>query len=224
MRGRRPIHQEGTENETFFQWVSGVCYSLKTYESLCSPTKRNNSNVLISFFRKRYFCLESEDVPSPPIYGCLMITIDCSAKERVTVNSIVLAFVAANPNKKPHRLDLYGTWDPWQVPSNVDSPKWLCETQDPIHEELLQQFMREPINLNRQRNLKKKHNTNHARSYSQISASPLLTFLQSWQHLPLRNNDCWTETWAKHPPQSKMKLKTRQRCVLTHILSPEVKK
>ena len=25
---------------------------------------------------------ESKNVPSPPIYGCLMITIDCNAKER----------------------------------------------------------------------------------------------------------------------------------------------
>ena len=153
-----------------------------------------------------------------------MITIDCSAKERLTVHSIILAFVvAANQKKNPHQLDLYGTWDPLQVPSNVDSPKWLYETQDLIHEELLQQFMRETINLNCQRNLQK-DNTNHARSYSQISASPLPTFLQSWQHLPLRNNDCWTETWAKHPPTKQDEIKNAPKVVLTHILSPEVRK
>ena len=63
-----------------------------------------------------------------------MITIDCNAKDRVQLHSFICC--AAKPN--PHRLDLYETWDPWQDPSNVDSPKWLYETQVLIHEELLQ--------------------------------------------------------------------------------------
>ena len=132
-----------------------------------------------------------------------MITIDCNAKERVQLHSFICC--AAKPN--PHRLDLYETWDPWQDPSNVDSPKWLYETQDLIHGELLQKKRKKKedyYETNHQLE-NREEITDHAQSYSQISASPLPAFLQSWQHLPPRNNDCFFQIrCAKRPPIDKV--------------------
>ena len=148
-------HQECTENVSiitiFFQWVSGACYSLSifTYESLCSPTGRNRGGVKIILLT--ILLSESKTcVPSPPIYGCLIITIDCNAKREGQFIPSYSNYYAAN---HPHQLDLYETWGPWQDPSNVDSPKWLCETQDLIHEELGIGFYVRPNNLNLGRKL-----------------------------------------------------------------------
>ena len=35
------------------------------------------------------------------MYGCLMITIDCNAKEKVTVHFIILAFVVQTQKRTP---------------------------------------------------------------------------------------------------------------------------
>ena len=80
-----------------------------------------------------------------------MITIDCNAKEGYTFHHISICCSSKNQKKSnSHQLDLYETWDPWQDPSNVDSPKWLYETQDLIHEELLQKRYETITNLNRE--------------------------------------------------------------------------
>ena len=144
------------------------------------------------------------------MYGCLMITIDCSAEEQ-QYHSII--YICSKPKRKnpPHRLDLYGTWDPWQDLSSVDSPKWLCETQDLIHEELMP-VLRTPEQHERDIILV----TDHARSYSQLDASLPVVFLQSLLHLLPRKNDCVKGLWLELP-----KTPTRRKA---YILSPEVRK
>jgi hypothetical protein len=72
-------HKERTVMERKFISVTRVVHiQLDTHESLCSGTMKASH---MSTFWSDPDHHENSTVPSPPIWGCLVITIDCRAGE-----------------------------------------------------------------------------------------------------------------------------------------------
>jgi len=166
----------------FFRMHYSFAHFEKTYESLCSGTVvawKPALELSSDQFIRRV------DAPSPPMCGCLMITIDCSAEDSSSHHiSVVQQTERSAPTGSLWNLRSvtrsFKRWFSKVTLRNAGSNSWRAAKKKSFF-----------VLFERPHNLKRIPITDHAQFYSQLSASPLPTFLQIVLHLPPRNNDCF---------------------------------